>query len=138
MNRPTPTRQELPKNHTASAPTTTEPAVPTYRLHRSGAETPGRRRTPRVLVQQYDTLLSLVAGGHGIAVVPGSVIGRLPTGVEVRPVDEPRLRRHVGVVHRTGQPRSRLARAFVTALAEEAAERPGIDVGSGGTSIPSS
>jgi DNA-binding transcriptional LysR family regulator len=86
----------------------------------------GRRRTPRILVQQYDTLLSLVAGGHGIAVVPGSVITRLPAGVEFRPITGVRLRRRVGVLHRSGRSPSRLMRSFVANLTAEATTHPGI------------
>ncbi|MFG3256910.1 LysR family transcriptional regulator [Streptomyces sp. NPDC048172] len=84
-------------------------------------EAAGFRPRVRHLVDEYPTVLALVAAGQGVALVPRLGVIDLPEEVRLTPV---RLRRRISVAYRSGGGRHPAVAAFTTALKRAARPQP--------------
>lgn len=80
----------------------------------------GQLRSPRYVVQQYDTAFALVAARCGICVVPAGATLHLPRGLTAVALNEPPAHRSVGAIWRPSAPPSSAVDALLDALVAEA------------------
>jgi len=69
---------------------------------------------PRYTVQQFATAFRLVAEGIGVAIVPATMLAGLPPpGIVSRPLSEPKIVQHLGILRRRDRSPPPAAAAFL-------------------------
>ncbi|WP_424137832.1 LysR family transcriptional regulator [Roseomonas chloroacetimidivorans] len=85
----------------------------------------GRSLEPAWEVSFFATALSLTAGGFGIALLPGYLVGQSPAmGLLALPLEEPKVQRDVVLVLRAGRSLSPAASAFMAVARRSVSARP--------------
>lgn len=86
---------------------------------REMAERYGKSLRTRLHAHSFEAVLSLVAGGLGVALVPASLLSAPPGGVEVIGLAEPWARRELSLAHRADEPLPPYAQTLVQFLLDD-------------------
>ena len=85
----------------------------------------GLRYEPRFEVRHHSTALGLAEAGLGVAILPRVALPQTrPRGLRVIVIDEPKLTRELGRIHRRGEALSPAALGFIRALHSDFLKTP--------------
>lgn len=86
---------------------------------RDMAQRTGKPLRARLHAHSFDSVLSLVASGLGIALVPTCVLGNQPAGISLLPLAEPWAQRELNLAVRMDSPLPHFSQALVQFLLED-------------------